>query len=226
MNRKVTVFLSVLVCCAVFTAAAFADVASRQPVPPKSTLTLPDPQREGGDGIFSLIERRASGTRGDFPKGAISDGELSTILWAASGLNRGGKGWTVPLAGGKPPYVKIFVVSKDTAFLYDWKAHSLELVTSGGVLEKISGDGFVREAPLVLVFVSSPGDLGNMSGLNQGNALAYIASGAMTQNAYLAADALGISGRYMVSMNVGAVKSELKLDESETPLCIMPLGKK
>ncbi|MDR3075907.1 MAG: nitroreductase family protein [Synergistaceae bacterium] len=215
MYRKVTVFLSALLCCVILASSACAD-----------DISLPDPKRDGGDGIFGLLERRATGTRGDFPKGAISDEELSTILWAASGLNRGGKGWTVPLAGGKPPYVKIFAVKQDGAFLYDWKGHSLELVTNGGVLEKISSDGFVREAPLVLVFVSSPGSLGNMSGLNQGNALAYIASGAMTQNSYLAAGSLGISARYMVSMNAGAVKSELKLDESETPLCIMPMGKR
>jgi hypothetical protein len=214
MSRKVAVFLSVLLLSVIFAASACADIK------------LPDPKRDGGDGIFSLLERRASGTRGDFPKGSISEDELSTILWAASGLNRGGKGWTVPLAGGKPPYVKIFVVRPDGVFLYDWKNHALVGITNESILGKITGDGFVKESPCVLVFVSAPDDLGNMAGLNGGNALAYAASGAMSQNAYLAADALGISGRYMVSMKTDAVKSELKLKESESPLCIMPLGKK
>jgi hypothetical protein len=207
-------FLSVLIICLVLAASAYADIK------------LPDPRRDGGDGVFSLLERRASGTRGDFPKGAISDEELSAVLWAASGLNRDGKGWTVPLAGGRPPYVKIFAVRPDGAFLYDWKNHSLVEITGENVLGKITGDGFVRESPCVLVFVSDPGDLGNMASLNQGNALAYTASGAMTQNAYLAADSLGISGRYMVSMKTDAVKSELKLKAPEAPLCIMPLGKR
>jgi nitroreductase len=64
-----------------------------------------------------------------------------------------------------------------------------------------------------------------MSSLNAGNTLAYIASGAMTQNAYLAAAALGIGGRYMLTMNTDAVKRALKLGDTDSPLCIMPLGK-
>jgi hypothetical protein len=209
-----TVFSFALMGCALFAASAAADVK------------LPEPSRDGGEGVFSLIERRASGARGAFPNAAISDAELSTILWAASGQNRGDKGWTVPLAGGKPPYVKIFALRSDGVFLYDWKEHSLVEISPENILGKITGDGFARNAPCVLAFVSAPDGLGNMSSFNRNNELAYIASGAMTQNVYLAADALGISGRYMVSMKTEAVKSELKLKESETPLCIMPLGKR
>ncbi|MDR1965144.1 MAG: nitroreductase family protein [Synergistaceae bacterium] len=206
--------MGALFCFALFAGTAFADAK------------LPAPQKNGGDGIFGLLERRASGTRSDFPKGEISAEELSTILWAASGLNRGGNGWTVPLAGGRPPYVKIYAVKPDGAFLYDWKEHSLVEVTGKNILGDITDDDFVKKSPCVLVFVTDIGSLGSMSRLNGGNALAWTASGAMTQNAYLAADSLGISGRYMVSMKTGAVASELKLGDADTPLCIMPLGKR
>jgi hypothetical protein len=212
MLRKMIV-LVLLGCC--FTAsAAFADEK------------LPDPRKDGGDGIFALLEKRASGGRGDFPKGAISREELSTILWAASGLNRNGKGWTVPMAMGKPPYVNIFAVTPEGAFLYDWKNQALVTVNEKNILPDITGDGFVQTSPVVLVFVSDPKGTGDASGINAGNALAFIASGAMTQNIYLAADALGISGRYMVGMKTAAVKKELKLSENEVPLCIMPLAKR
>jgi hypothetical protein len=208
-----TIFLALLLCCL----AASAVSADEQ---------LPVPQKDGGDGIFALLERRASGGRGDFPKGAITREELSTILWAGSGLNRNGKGWTVPMAMGKPPYVNIFAVTPDGAFLYDWKNNALVTVNEKNILPDITGDGFVRESPAVLVFVSDPGGTGDPSGINAGNALAFIASGAMTQNIYLAADSLGLSGRYMVGMKTGAVKKELKLKDGEVPLCIMPLGKR
>ncbi|MDR1579052.1 MAG: nitroreductase family protein [Synergistaceae bacterium] len=213
MARKTVLFMVLLICCIITASEALA------------ALKLPDPKKEGGDGIFSLLERRASGSRENFPKGKISQDELSSVLWAASGLNRGGKGWTVPMAGGKPPYVRIYAVTPDGAFIYDWKAHSLSEVTNKNVLGEITEDDFVKEAPCVLVFVSDTGDLGNMSSLNAGNALAYVASGAMTQNAYLAADALGIGGRYMLTMNTDAVKRALKLSNTDSPLCIMPLGK-
>jgi nitroreductase len=213
MLFKTVLFLVLLICCIISASEALAD------------LKLPDPKKEGGDGIFSLLEKRASGSRGNFPKGKISLDELSSVLWAASGLNRGGKGWTVPMAGGMPPYVKIYAVMSDGAFIYDWKAHLLSEVTDKNVLGEITEDDFVKEASCVLIFVSDTGDLGNMSSLNAGNTLAYIASGAMTQNAYLAAAALGIGGRYMLTMNTDAVKRALKLGNTDSPLCIMPLGK-
>jgi hypothetical protein len=207
------IVLALLLCCCAAT-AAFAEEK------------LPAPGKDGGDGIFALLERRASGGRGDFPKGAISREELSTILWAGSGLNRNGKGWTVPFAMGKPPYVNIFAVTPEGAFLYDWKNNALVTVNERNILPDITGDGFAEASPVVLVFVSDPKGTGDASGINAGNALAFIASGAMTQNIYLAADSLGISGRYMVSMKTDAVKKELKLKDDEVPLCIMPLAKR
>ena len=208
--------LAVLLFCFVFAASASADIK----------IKLPEPQRDGGEGIFALIEKRASGLRDEFPNGPITDGELSTILWAASGLNRGGGGWTVPMAFSMPPYVRIFAVRPDGAFLYDWKEQSLIEVTGENILSRISDDGFVQTAPCVLVFVAAPDVLGDRVGMYEGNTLEYIATGAMTQHIYLAADALGISGRYMIFMNADAIRSELKLAESEKPLCIMPLGKR
>jgi SagB-type dehydrogenase family enzyme len=189
-------------------------------------VKLSAPKTSGGAGIFELVEKRASGTRDNFPKGDISLEELSTILWAATGRNRGGNGWTVPTAGGLPPYVKIYAVKKDGVFMYDWKAHSLTEISTNDARGDITSDNFVKASPIVLIFVSDTNDLGSMGKLNVGNSLAYTAAGAMSQNAYLAADALGISTRYMVSMNADAVKRVLKLNPANVPLCILPLGKR
>ena len=213
MSKKLMVLLAGVLCCFVITASASADIQ------------LPEPRRDGGEGIFTLIERRASGPREDFPSGAISDEKLSTILWAASGRNRGDNGWTVPMSFSRPPYVKIFVARSDGAFLYDWEKQSIIKVTDENILPKISDDEFVQTAPCVLVFVSAPDVLGEREGI-EGNVLEYIATGAMTQQIYLAADALDISVRYMIFMKADAIKSELKLEELEVPLCILPLGKR
>jgi nitroreductase len=68
--------------------------------------------------------------------------------------------------------------------------------------------------------------MGSMASFNAGDSLAYTAAGAMSQNIYLAADALGISTRYMVSMKTDAVIKELRLDAADTPICIMPIAKR
>jgi nitroreductase len=214
MKRRTVIFCAALLICAILASSAAADIA------------LPKPEKTGGDGIFDLIERRASGTREDFPKGGVSIEELSTILWATTGRNRNDSGWTVPMAGGLPPYVKIYAVKRDGVFLYDWKSHSLSEISKKNALSDITGDDFVKASPAVLILVSDPSNLGQMARFNDGNALAYTAAGAMSQNTYLAADALGISTRYMVSMNLDGIKRELKLKDGETPLCLMPLGKR
>jgi hypothetical protein len=205
---------STLIFCLLMISPAWADVK------------LPKPRTSGGDEIFGLLQKRASGVRGNFPDGDVTIDDLSTILWAATGLNRDGKGWTVPLAGGKPPYVKIYAVKDDGVFRYDWKEHLLAEVSAKNVMNSITNDDFVKKSSCILVFVSDTNNLGNMTRFNAGDALAHNAAGAMGQNVYLAADTLGVSTRYMISMNTSAVKEELKLDDSDTPLCIMPLGKR
>jgi nitroreductase len=214
MTNKIILVLSVVLLCVAAAGTAFADVK------------LPDPRKDGGEGVFALIEKRASGTRGEFPKGAVSLDDLSTILWAGSGRNRNDGGWTIPLAGGRPPYVKIYALRSDGVFLYVPNEHVLREISDKNALSDVTGDGFVRDSSAVLIFVSDPSNLGNMANLNGGNALAFVAAGAMSQNIYLAADSLGVSARYMVSMKADAVKRELKLRDDETPLAIMPLGKR
>ncbi|MDR2300585.1 MAG: nitroreductase family protein [Deltaproteobacteria bacterium] len=214
MKQKKVSFLVLVVCFLITASVALADIK------------LPAPTKDGGEGIFSLLEKRASGPRDNFPTGQISMEELSSLLWAATGLNRAGKGWTVPMAVGKPPYVKIYVVMPEGAFLYNWKDHLLAEVTNKNILEEITKDDFVKKSPCVLIFVPDAEVLGTMPMPGSENILAFALTGAMTQNIYLAADSLGISGRYMISMNADAIKSELKLGQAESPLCVMPLGKK
>lgn len=189
-------------------------------------VKLPDPIKTGGTGIFTLLEQRASGTRNAFPTGKISDTELATILWAATGLNRNGKGWTVPMGQGNKPYVKIYAVRPDGVYYYDWNTHTLKTITDKNVMKEINNDGFVQASPVVLIFVSDPSEIGGMARLNEGNSVAFTLTGAMAQDIYLASDSIGISTRYMVSFNTDKIKSIFGLKDGEVPLCIMPLGKR
>jgi len=127
---------------------------------------------------------------------------------------------------GRKPYVKIFAVRADGAFYYDWNSHTLKTVVDKDVRKEINNDGFVQTSPVVLVFVADPAEMGDMARLNDNNAMAYVLTGAMTQNIYLAADSLGIGARYMVTFNADKIKSLFNLKAGETPLCISPLGKR
>jgi nitroreductase len=205
-------FLLVMVLAASAMAASIACAQSA------SSVKLPAPQTTGGVPVLEAIENRGSAVSGQFPTGAVSDKELSTLLWAASGRNRDGKGWTVPTAMGLDPYVAIYVASKDGAFLYNGKEHALERLSTGDARAKVSSQSFANSASHILVFVIK----GKEGTQYYGQALV----GAMTQNVYLAAQSLNIGARFMATMEQASVRKELKLADDDTPVNIMPIGKR
>jgi nitroreductase len=180
-------------------------------------VALPAPETDGGPGVLTAIRTRASATHAGFSDRTISDGDLSTLLWAATGRNRQGSGWTIPLAMGKPPYVDVYVLAKNGSFLYDWEKNALKQTGTENVIGKAGRQSFVASASHVLVFVKNESEQFSRD-------FGDVAAGAMTQNVYLAATGLGIKGRYVVGMNVDVLRASLGLEKHEKPVCIMPLG--
>lgn len=186
---------------------------------------LPAPQMEGGISLFTALKNRASAPGGDFPVGQISQQELSTILWAASGLNRGESGWTVPMSRGREPYCRIYVADADGVALYNWKQHSLESISTDNIKNKIGAQGFVKMAPCILIIVSDAEGLAFFKNDKLGEEFAQVLVGAMTQNIYLAAANYNIGARYIHSMHIDEIKQALKLPAGDEPICLMMLGK-
>ena len=196
------------------TLAAFTSISA----PAWATdIILPAPQTSGGTGVYTALNNRHSAKHGDFPLKEISRQDLSTLLWAASGQNRNGKGWTVPFAMSKAPYDSIYVLDKSGVFKYDWKQNRLIEISTQDVREKAGPQPIVSQSPVVLAFIADSGTEPNY---------AYIASGAMTQNIYLAAESIGVTGRYVISMDEPQLRHALKLKPHEKPLNLMLIGKK
>ncbi|MDL2284335.1 SagB/ThcOx family dehydrogenase [Oxalobacter sp. OttesenSCG-928-P03] len=200
---------SALVC---FCASVFADTK------------LPEPQMTGGKGIFDVLKARSSAKLNTFPQKPLSLQELSNLLWAATGLNRAEKGWTTPYGMGMAPYNKIYVACDKGVSLYDWKTHSLKSVSTKNIKGMVGKQAAVASAPVILIIVSDSKAMGNVTG-ERAKTWADIASGAMSQNIYLAAASMDIGTRYIVSMNTDVISKELQLNANDMPINIMPLGK-
>jgi hypothetical protein len=187
-------------------------------------ITLPTPQTKDGMSLFESLKKRSSTSGGGFPAGQVSDNELSTVLWAASGLNRGKNGWTVPMANGNSPYVRIYVASKKGTFLYEWEGHYLKEINNKDIRADIGLQNFTRRAAYSLIFVS---DASAFTDINpeQITNFSYTAVGGMSQNAYLAAAALKLSARYIHSIKPEVISQELQLPEGSKPLGMLLLGK-
>lgn len=187
-------------------------------------ISLPNPQTKDGMGLFESLKKRASTPGGGFPIGNLSDDELSTVLWAASGLNRGKTGWTVPMANGKAPYVRLYVASENGTFLYEWDGQYLREINNKDIRADIAMQNFTKRAAYSLIFVFDQNSLADTPA-DQANDFAQIAVGAMSQNIYLSAAALKLSARYIHSIKPDAISQALQLPENSKPIGIMLLGK-
>ncbi len=186
-------------------------------------ISLPAPKTQGGPDVLTAVKKRSSAPGNGFPTKAVSKEELSTILWAASGLNRDNK-WTVPMAQGREPYCDVYVVGDEGVFLYDWKANKLKEISNAKVKADLGGQGWAGTAPYVLVFVENGAKLSAFSDPARRASFGYILVGAMTQNVYLAAQAMNIGARYAATLSVDKVRMHLKLKADDKPVCIMPIG--
>lgn len=166
-------------------------------------VVFKSPDKKGGAALYGLIEARRSCPQKDFSDKEITNDELGQILWAMSGRT-GEKGFAIPLAMGKPPYVTLYVLTKKQVFQYNWAKHSLTDINSDNRLLKRSvTQDFAKTAPIIILFVSNE--------QSQRADYANMAVGAMTQNAYLVAQNMGLSTRFVASINKNQIEAGLML---------------
>jgi SagB-type dehydrogenase family enzyme len=89
---------------------------------------------------------------------ALSDQELSNLLWAACGItkeetSRSKSRRTAPSASNSQA-IKIYVTMKKGLFLYDEKNHQLIQILSEDIREDIGTQKMMHSAPLGLIYVS------------------------------------------------------------------------
>ena len=103
------------------------------------------------------------------------------------------------------------------AYLYSWSKNELSELSGGNIIRNAVAQDFAKTAPCVLVFVDN-GNAGRQD-------FAALAAGAMSQNAYLAAEALGLKGRFLGSFDGAAISKAIKLKSADSILGVMVVGK-
>lgn len=180
-------------------------------------IILPSPEKSGGTPVLEAIANRSSAKQVPFDKREISEKDLSTLLWAGTGLNRE-RGWTVPMAMGAEPYVDIYVLLKTGIYRYDWDKNRLLQINPKNLIPRVSGQEYVTTAPCVFVFATK-------SGRARVESWADTAVGAMTQNIYLACESLGMKARYAATFNRETLLNNLELAGPLLRIiAIMPIG--
>jgi len=115
------------------------------------TITLPAPDETGGMPLMEAMAKRHSAR--EFSTRELPQPLLSSLLWAAYGVNRADGGRTAPSAMNAQE-IEVYVALPSGAYRYDAAAHALQLV-AGSDLRRVTGyQDFVDEAALDLVYIA------------------------------------------------------------------------
>ena len=178
---------------------------------------LPPPQREGGTGLFTVLDQRRS--KRSYRTEPLTRQELSTLLWAGFGVTRANGRRTAPSAVNRQEFT-LYALLEDGAYKYLPATNELEKVSDGDLRHLAAGN---VTAPAYILLVA---DLQRAASPEY----AAIDAGYISQNLYLAATALELGSCALGSFRrdeagLAKLKAELKLAESEKPILSQAVGK-
>jgi nitroreductase len=217
MKRTITALLLVLI--------AYTTNAQQMEAATKTNIKLLEPKFADSLNLYDALMNR--GSKRSFSKENINAQDLSNMLWAAAGINRNGRGRTVPLLGD----IAIYVAIESGVYLYHPKKHELEHVLTEDIRKKISSQNPVKKAPIVFIYtIDDKSFAGYMKeamieahGMDfyYGNQVAY-----PTQNIYLYAATNNMNAVVIGGFHREKVDEMLDLDEDHNSYLIQLVGYK
>ena len=137
---------------------AFSTFATAQDLKP---IRLPLPQMDGGKPLMQALKERKSARA--FSPEKLPMQTLGNLLWAAFGINRPDTGQRTAPSAMNRQEIDIYVATANGLYLYDAKAHALQLMLTRDLREATGNQPFVKDAPVNLVYVA---DFARAGGVN------------------------------------------------------------
>jgi SagB-type dehydrogenase family enzyme len=169
--------------------------------------TLPAPNKTGGMPLMEALSKRST-DRGPYNGTALTQQQLSDLLWAAWGVNRADGKRTAPSASNNQE-IDLYIFTAEGAYRYDAPEHALYLVKQGDFRKEVVTGNFGSSAVDVF-FVA---DFNKRRGSDEAKRQASsIDAGYISQNIYLycASEGLG-TVVYTGSLNRDKVVEHLGL---------------
>ena len=175
-------------------------------------IQLPQPQTTGGGELLQALKSRKSSRA--FSARALPQDLLSTLLWAAFGINRPATGGrTAPSAHGWQE-IEVYAALPDALYRYDAAAHTLTRTVARDLRAQTGVQDYVGTAPLNLVYVADFSRMKDASETDR-NFFAATDAAVIAQNVYLfcAAMNLAVVVRGLVDRKKLAPAMELRRDQ-------------
>jgi nitroreductase len=154
------------------------------------SIALPPPRTEGGATLMQALKLRRSSR--EFSARPLPLELLSTLLWAAFGVNRPDTGGRTAPSAHNWQEIGVYAALADAAYRYDAPANALRLQVAKDVRALTGVQDFVGDAPLNLVYVA---DFARMADANAEDRTFFAAAdaGFVAQNVYLACASAGLA---------------------------------
>ncbi len=183
-------------------------------------VQLPAPQKTGGKSVMETLWNRASGN--EYSDRMLSDQDLSNLLFAAVGVNRDNGKLTSPTAGNRQE-IRLFVFTGKGVYEYLNTENSLRPVVEGDHRDIVAAhQDWAKTAPVVLLMVADEAKFGRSD--EHSKVIMGVDAGIVSENINIFCAGTGLVTRPRGSMDVDAIKTLLKLDETQTPLLNNPVG--
>ena len=184
------------------------------------TIDLPGPQKTGGMPLMEALAKRS--TARAFDSKELSAQQLSSLLWAAFGINRPDGKRTAPSAMNFQE-TDIYVLLKQGVYVYSATSNRLDLVVAEDIRALGGTQSFVKDAPVTLVFVADFARMGQGSDDNKMNT-ANIDVGYISQNAYLYCASEGLVTGARGSVDRATLGPRLKLRPDQRIILAQSVG--
>ena len=229
--RKNIIFMAAI---GVFALAVTAcgNAASNQPeakaekavteIPADSIIKLLEPDKTLDVSLMQALSDRAS--QREFADKQLSLEDLSSLLWAANGVNREDGKRTAPSAVNAQD-IDIYVCMASGAYLYDAKQNQLIRITTEDLRPAVCGKQ-PMEAPVFLVMIADisryPEGLASQRQLVE--SFACMDAGYVSQNIGLYCAAVKLATVPRASMDKEALAKTLNLKDTQIPVLNNPVG--
>lgn len=187
-------------------------------------IKLEEPVLNKGKTVMESLQSRRS--EREYGEKALSDIQLSEVIWAAGGVNRrdGDKiiGYTYPNSYNDQA-MSVYAFTKDGIYLYDPAEHSLKPYIKGDHRAESGVQSYIASAPLNLLYVV---DLSRMTGETEDERLqvASMNAGHMSANVYLYAASEGLNAICRSHIDRDELRVLLKLPAHFEPLLAQTVG--
>lgn len=204
-------------------------------VKPEKYVPLSKPSYDGKIAVERAIRERR--TVRDFRAKAISQAQLSQLLWSAQGVTDEGMGLRAAPSGGAHYPLDVYAVVGDEGveglksgvYHYQPETHSIGLIRRGDKRKEVAGAAlwqmWMAKAPVMFVITSEYERITRKYG-RRGMRYAQIEVGHVGQNIFLQSGALGLAAGIVGAFSDNAVAEAIGAPKAHEPLIIMPVGYK